>query len=384
VAPRIDALDGIRALAVIAVLGYHAHYRGFHGGFIGVDVFFVLSGFLITRLLLERDMAIGFTRAAYRRFLVRRATRLVPAFVVMLAGAGVVSVLTATPHHRATALPCAALAAGYAMNLPAAEHLRCAAVWHVSWSLAAEQQFYLGWPLLLSGLLAASKRVRRRVASSAGTAPAAVATAGLLVLALVWQLGLRLGGAPAARILFAPDGRSLIILAGCALALALHRTGRRDGVPAAAGGVVANVLGLAACAALAATVVTGSGGGAPEDMLAVVAAGAGTTLLIALIATGRAGVIGVVLATRALTWIGRLSYSLYLWHEVAYRIANNVATEGTVRCETLRIALAFGLASLSYRFVESRRWQWFRERRRIEPRQTGPAARPAPQLAQAA
>src|SRR5205814_5463177 len=118
---RSAPLDGVRALAVVAVMTFHAHYGWAAGGYLGVDVFFVLSGYLITGVLLSTHRSWW----GYRRFLVRRAVRLVPALVVAMAGACLVAVAT---HVPSPAGRCTAASLGYVMNLPLVEKWHCTAL----------------------------------------------------------------------------------------------------------------------------------------------------------------------------------------------------------------------------------------------------------------
>ena len=159
---RVAALDGLRALAIIAVLFYHADFSWARGGFLGVDVFFVLSGFLITGLLLNERSAHG--RIDLKRFYVRRARRLLPALFTVLAGVCLYVVL-ALPHEAATFRADAAAALGYATNwwliLRGQSYFGGAgrpSLLINLWSLAVEEQFYLLWPPVLVLLL----RIRRR------------------------------------------------------------------------------------------------------------------------------------------------------------------------------------------------------------------------------
>jgi peptidoglycan/LPS O-acetylase OafA/YrhL len=246
------------------------------------------------------------------------------------------------------------------MNLPWVEHWGCPAMWHITWSLAAEQQFYLLWPLalaVLAGLLGWSRtRARHRALLVAGGL-----TVGLWVVSVLAQ-GFRLeNGARTSRIAFAPDGRSLVLLLGCALALlaARHPRGwtRLSGRTADATAIVAGAL-LFAC--------FGWGGmtrGLPA-LVPIVVAGIASLLLVTTAAHAPAGsLVDVLLGARPVAWLGRISYSLYLWHEVAYRLAEQVAPRGTPVAEVLRFTLAVAFAAASYRWVEQPAQRWWSARR---------------------
>src|SRR5262245_51388067 len=191
--PHVPALDGLRGIAVAAVVVFHlGHLRG---GFLGVDLFFVLSGFLITSLLLGGRRGGGDGRGVdLKLFWSRRARRLLPALFLLLAGVAVL-IATATPAGRRPAFRGDALATlGYVANWHAMGHQT--SYWDMfsqpspldhMWSLAIEEQFYLVWPLVVGGLLL----LARRRSTGGHRAVAGVALAGALasfaVLALTWS-----------------------------------------------------------------------------------------------------------------------------------------------------------------------------------------------------
>lgn len=351
---RSAPLDGVRALAILAVLLFHAHYGWAAGGYLGVDLFFVLSGFLITRVLLSTHRSWW----GYRDFLLRRAVRLVPALAVAVAGIAGVVLLTGTAAERARVLPCGATSLGYVMNLPFAEQLECRAIWHITWSLASEQQFYLLWPLVLAGSALAARRLlapggRHRLLLVAG-----IGALNAWVLALAWQAHLLAGGAATSRIAYAPDGRSLVLLLGCALALLsagrpLRWSAARGREADAAAGAAVVVLGLC--------VLHGDLGRGVPALLPMVLAGLASAVLVRA-AAAPGPVTTAVLGARPVAWLGRVSYSLYLWHEVAYRLAEMLGPRGAWHVELLRFALSLAFAAASYRWVEMPAQSWWRRR----------------------
>jgi peptidoglycan/LPS O-acetylase OafA/YrhL len=338
-AARNNALDGVRGCAVTAVLMYHAHYGWARGGFLGVDMFFVLSGYLITGGLLSLQFGDGNRSVGgYLRFLARRAARLTPALLTALASAWVLTTLTGTTADRSRLAQCTAAAGGYAMNLPTVERIHCAAIWHVTWSLAAEEQFYLVWPLLLAALIVTAGRAKRCV-------PAAVVavTLGLFTGSVAWQIALRAGGASTSRVLFAPDGRSLVLLVGCALAAArLERLKQSARLTAGLVGAFA-LLGDLACA---------SAGTGYATLLALLVSASGTVALVLAVTGHELNLVSRALGSRVPAAVGRLSYSLYLFHELAYRISDQMAARGTLVYELTRWPLCMTAAFCSYRLVE--------------------------------
>jgi peptidoglycan/LPS O-acetylase OafA/YrhL len=176
-APRLEGLTGrrfrpdiqaLRAIAVSTVLLFHAGVPGFDGGFVGVDVFFVISGFLITTHLVHELEREGRVRLAL--FYARRARRILPAAMVVLAATVVAVILVVPPPLAAGFLRDAAATAVYAPNIAFAvqgtDYLAESAPspFQHYWSLGVEEQFYLGWPLLLGLLWLLLRRRRARVA----------------------------------------------------------------------------------------------------------------------------------------------------------------------------------------------------------------------------
>ncbi|MDQ4069687.1 MAG: acyltransferase, partial [Actinomycetota bacterium] len=211
------ALDGVRALAVMLVVAVHVTYvlvpawagRWVPGGFLGVDVFFVLSGFLITTLLLEEHHRSG--RVSLRGFYVRRARRLLPAVGVLLLAHGVLTALIrADLGHEARSAAAVAL---YGANwVIAAGGSLSAGLGHL-WSLSVEEQFYMVWPVLLLAAL----RCRR---------PTAVIVV-IAVAGIVWAIGVRawlwLEGAGWDAIYVRTDARLDELFMGALLAVTFRR-----------------------------------------------------------------------------------------------------------------------------------------------------------------
>src|SRR4051812_31140019 len=193
------ALDGLRAVAITLVVSLHA-FRWPNGGYLGVDLFFVLSGFLITTLLLEEHHATG--RISLSRFYLRRARRLLPALFVMLAAYSAWSLTTQgvdpTRYVLEGVLYCTNYFLAYRGQLSPIEHL---------WSLAEEEQFYLLWPLLLIGLLLWRRRVMGIFL---------IVVFGLLVWNEVWQTHHHANGL---RLDYGIDTRSDGLVVGCLLAV---------------------------------------------------------------------------------------------------------------------------------------------------------------------
>lgn len=323
----VRALDGVRGVAILLVIAFH--FFGVTGGATGVDVFFVLSGFLITTLLLEERAATGYVDL--RAFYARRARRLLPALAVVM-----VAYLVATAAVGDNRIVAALAGISYGANVLLASGssiFRGSGLIHL-WSLAEEEQFYLVWPLLL--LLVA--RFRRALL------PIAVG----YVLLSAWRAGLSLHGAPSYRIYDGPDTRATALVAGAALAVYRHRWGLKVGEGAGQ---------LAACVLLA-----GAFFGWAVDFWPTVGQPVFELGIVLLIAAALSDTsIARGLATSPLVWVGQRSYSLYLWQFVG---AACVYVLGPgVLATAAGLALAFLCAHLSYRFVETP----FRRRRARRP-----------------
>ena len=322
----IPALDGLRAIAVVLVLAQHGGIPGMGGGFLGVDVFFVLSGFLITSLLLDELGRAG--RIDLTGFWIRRARRLLPALVLMVLAVGAARELL--PAQTLTGLRDDALAAFlwvanwrfvaqktdyFTQGAPASplQH---------AWSLGVEEQYYFVWPILLIGvtllLAARAKRYfRRATVGGVRFTIFVIATLGTLasaVLAVVLA-----SDANRDRVYFGTDTRVEALLIGSAASALLvrdwpslnrgwclirSRWGRR----------VARALPVIGLAGLAAAThyATGSAGEFRHGLLIAVAVAA--VLVVAPVTLEQRGAIARILALPPLVWLGAISYGVYLWH----------------------------------------------------------------------
>jgi peptidoglycan/LPS O-acetylase OafA/YrhL len=343
------ALDGLRALAVILVLLYHGGVGWASGGFLGVDVFFVLSGFLITWLLVEERFREG--RVGIAAFYGRRARRLFPAIVLVLAAVAVYGIVAA-PTGSLESLRDDALATGaYFMNwrLVAADRgyfdtFAAPSPLNHTWSLAVEEQWYLVWPLILSGLLAIGSG-RRRITAAAS------ATFALVLLSAVWAAVRAVPGTDPSRVYYGTDTRAQELLTGALLALVATRfTGLvpsrrswRIGLDAAGVLALAWVLWLAATVDSADTWLF-------EGGMLVLSLAVG---LVVVAVQQPGGLLRRGLSAHPLPWIGLLSYGLYLWHYPTYVVLtpDRTGLHGTPLV-VLRLTATLLVALLSFRLVE--------------------------------
>jgi peptidoglycan/LPS O-acetylase OafA/YrhL len=344
----LPGLDGLRALAVLAVIAYHEQFGWAQGGLLGVGVFFTLSGFLITSLLLEQRAKLSKIKLA--DFWFRRARRLLPALFVMLAV--VTAWVTLTDRSKLASLRGAVgAAAGYFSNwyLIAknqsyfARFAPPAPLDHL-WSLAVEEQFYLLWPLLLIiGLLLLRKR---------GKTAARWLILPTLVLTVASIYAMARFYTPAVdptRVYEGTDTRAFGLLIGAMLAMAwpVGRTIR----PGRKGRTVADVAGFAGL------VVIGVMIWRVGEYSGFVYHGGLVLLSIATVgvvaATACPGtVVGLALGWAPLRWIGARSYGIYLWHYPVIVLTTPVNSKPDLVRAALQIAAAVGLAALSWRFIE--------------------------------
>jgi peptidoglycan/LPS O-acetylase OafA/YrhL len=293
-------IEGLRAIAILAVVLYHAAVPGFGGGYVGVDVFYVISGFLITGLLWRELAASG--RVALLAFYARRARRLLPAamLVVVLTVAAAAILLPPLAARDVTqdAMAAALYVANYRFAVHGADYLAISTtpspLLHY-WSIAVEEQFYLIWPVVLVLAIAGASRRRARAA----LVLAALAL-GSFALSLFWT-----NSSPTWAFYSLPT-RSWELAAGGLLALAAPLLSRLPVVPAA----VVGWLGVG-------TIVggyVGIGSHTPFPGTAALVPVLGAVLVIA--AGCRAVPAGpcTLLRVRPLQVIGRTSYSWYLWH----------------------------------------------------------------------
>ncbi len=341
------ALDGLRAVAVTAVVLFHGGVPWASGGFVGVDVFFVLSGFLITSLLMTERRDTG--RVSLRRFWAARARRLLPALFVVVAVvvclAGLTTDATSRPALPGDATAALAYVANWRFALAGngyfAESATPSPLQH-TWSLSIEEQFYLLWPFALLALLRSVRSPRRAAAVTAVAAADSAAE-------MAWLFHPLSGPG---RVYFGTDTRAQALLVGATLALLV---GGRIRYPAGPGvRRVVSGCGATGIAALAGFVVTATGTSSLTYRGGLTAAAVAAALVVASIVTHPDGVIARVLRVRALAAVGRVSYGIYLWHWPVFLALTGARTGlAGLPLLTLRVVVTASLAALSWRFVET-------------------------------
>jgi peptidoglycan/LPS O-acetylase OafA/YrhL len=350
-------INGLRGLSVLLVVAYHLQLRGAGGGFIGVDVFFVVSGYLMTMILMGRDEP---SIRGYLSFVAARARRIWPALAALTATLLLVGAVVLPPFDLDTLAGQALWALGFLSNHHFLAHSGYADrtaddLWLLhTWSLSVEWQFYLLYPLLVFAVL--------RLSRSAGRDPRP-ALAGLLIvfaaLSLAWQVLQRGQATESGFFLLASRAWEMLAgglaaLAGPACAARLGTTGRRR---VCVLGMML-ILGSALLLALQRQRAVGA-----DWVLLGPVLGAAAVLV-----AGDAA--NPVLGRRWLQALGRWSYSIYLWHWpllVAWRVAFGPQEHRVLGMVAVALA-SLALGALSYRWVEQWAWRWRR------PAASSPAA----------
>jgi peptidoglycan/LPS O-acetylase OafA/YrhL len=342
----VPGLDGIRALAVIAVLGYHFAIPQMSGGLLGVSIFFTLSGFLITSILVSTWERTG--GLELRRFWLHRARRLLPALVVVL-----VVVLAVTAITDAGALPTrwgetvsaifyvnnwATIASDgsyfdYFVGPQPLEHL---------WSLSIEEQFYLVWPLLL--LLLLSRLAGRLIDVAKVTGLLAVAS--FVLMAILAHPGL-----DNTRAYEGTDTRVGELLVGAALAL-VYRPSRIRELPPTGVRIAVDGVGLAALGVMLWMIVSTSFYSPSLYRGGFLLLALATALVVAVVSYPGSR-LGSALGIGPLRWVGERSYGIYLWHMPVVAFTPPSLLDGvSVPLVGLQVTLTLALAALSWRLLE--------------------------------
>jgi peptidoglycan/LPS O-acetylase OafA/YrhL len=347
----MPGLDGLRAVAVLVVIAYHLGFAWAPGGLLGVGVFFTLSGYLITDLLLAQVARSG--RIRLGRFWLGRARRLLPALFVMLVvvTAWVTVFGPAQPSQFREAVGAAAL---YVSNWQLILH-------HVSyfasfappsplthlWSLAVEEQFYILWPFLL--LLGVSL-VRDRNPLGLRFRLAAV-TVGLAIASAVAMAVLYHPSLDPSRVYYGTDTRACELLAGAALAMVWPSRRLKTGIAVGARRAL-DGLGIVGLLGIGLLVWRTSEFSPFLYQGGFVLLAISTVLVVAALAHPACR-LGVVLGWAPLRWIGVRSYGIYLWHFPIIVLTAPSGAHGTdLLRDALQLAATFAVAALSWRFVE--------------------------------
>ncbi len=339
-------IDGLRAVSIIAVVLYHLGVPYFDGGFVGVDVFFVISGYLITRIILAEIRNGSFS---FARFYERRVRRLLPTLVVMLLATFAVGFVIMTPQDLALLSKSMTYALAFVANLYFADQggyfspsMELAPLLHV-WSLAVEEQFYIVWPLLLTLMLRYWPR---------GTLTMVV----LLLLASFAANVILVAQKPLAAF-YMPHTRAWELLVGCALALGIFP------VPGRTASAFAGMFGLA----MIAVAVFSFDSDTIFPGFAAILPTLGAFLVIWSGQSERTPA-GSILSIPPLVFIGLVSYAWYIWHWPMIALFRYATERDLTGFEMAVLGSAsFGLAALSWKYLEGpvRHGAWWKPPRRV-------------------
>jgi peptidoglycan/LPS O-acetylase OafA/YrhL len=331
-------IDGLRAIAILSVVFYHWNFHGFSGGFVGVDIFFVISGFLVTRIILNEAETTG--RFDIVSFWSRRARRLLPNAVLTLSCVLIVGLLV-LPAYRigdfASEIAAAALyGANFLFMWRAADyfahHDPASPVAHF-WSLSVEEQFYLVWPLMVLALLPLLRGRKPRVVLAS-------ILAAIILISFVGSLLAVRENQPLA--FYHTAFRAWQLALGAIIATLAPEAARL--------GRFAGAAGLAGTVAIVSSVTLLSSDIVYPDVVALVPT-LGTAALIASGMNG-SGMLQRQLSRRWLVEIGRRSYSLYLWHwPVQVFVEHQMPVASAMRL-TIIVVATVCLAEAAFRFVE--------------------------------
>ena len=341
-APHISyrpGLDGLRAIAVASVFLYHSRIDWLPGGFLGVDLFFVLSGYLITSILLVEWEARN--RIDLLRFWLRRARRLIPALVVVVLGSLVLASIFARQdlaHTRSDVVSSLLYYSNWHQVIANHSYFNLMgnpSLLQHTWSLGVEEQFYIVWPLLLVPGLVLVGRKRLPMLVIAGIAASA---------ALMWLL---YNPTDPSRVYYGTDSRAFLLLMGILLALVwpwIERIGPRA-LP------VLELLGIAALIGSVLLFLQMEEFNPTLYQGGDLAAAFCFTVLVAAVAHRRSG-IGHALGVAPLRWIGERSYGIYLWHWPIILLVAGVNARPSPGVVIGEAAIVLMAAALSYRYVE--------------------------------
>jgi peptidoglycan/LPS O-acetylase OafA/YrhL len=315
---RVPALDGLRGIAIMLVVAFHGWK--IEGGVLGVDLFFVLSGFLITMLLLQERSRTG--TVGLRSFYRRRVVRLLPALGLLVVTVTAVEIARGNPVG--TELGAAALAASYSLNL--VQVLQPAVVpdnFRHLWTLAAEEQFYLVWPLVLVWLCA---RGRPRLVLLGLLGALIVSLADLYLVAP--RAGMRFWP------YYGPDTHGSPLIIGC-IAAVLYSRGIR---------VPSSIAWTGLAGAIIVTVGESPASNLPSWTPTLFPFFAFCAATVVMHAASSETWVTRVLSIRPLVWAGWISYGLYLWNSVLLRAG--------FRWTIIPVLLAVSIAFASWRYLE--------------------------------
>ena len=346
----IPAIDGLRALAVIAVMFYHLGFSWIPGGFLGVDLFFVISGYVITRLLLDSIAQSG--GLDLRGFYIARARRLLPALLFTVVTTTIAIGIWApdTIKRFVTDMPFALTGTMnwwlVAREQDYFESIGRPPLLQHTWSLAVEAQFYLVWPLILYFIL---KRLGKNRIPFAALLIAAASGITLLIVSLSLDAS---SSSDVSHIYFGTDTHSIGLFLGAALAVSWIPQNFTTTLTKQAQNFIDGVGVFGFIGILATFLFINESDPTLYKIAFPLAAIFGAAIIMSVVHP--ASRFAPVLENPVLLWIGQRSYAIYLWHWIIFQVTRpTVDLAGqTWALYSLRILIVFALADISLRYVE--------------------------------
>jgi peptidoglycan/LPS O-acetylase OafA/YrhL len=339
-------IDGLRAVSIVSVVLYHFGVPHMGGGFVGVDVFFVISGYLITSLVLAEVRNGSFS---FARFYERRVRRLMPTFAAMLLATFIAGLVIMTPHDFAEFCKSAVYALSVASNLYFSDQggyfspsLELSPLLH-TWSLAVEEQFYIVWPIVIVLLFR--------------FAPKYLLAAAVVFLLASFAANISVLAEKPIAAFYLPHTRIWELLAGCILAL---------GIPRSRHQVVTDVAGVAGLALIAFAILAFDSQ-MEYPGVAAIAPVLGAALVIWSGQSGKS-LAASVLKAPPLVFIGLISYAWYLWHWPMVALFRYQLERKPDAIEIVAlVVVSFALAVLCWHYLEKpvRRGMWWKTRSRV-------------------
>ncbi len=335
----VPELDGLRGIAILAVMFFHAEIQFFEGGFIGVDIFFVLSGFLITSLLVQEFDCMG-ARINLQHFYMRRVLRLGPSLICLLVVFCLISSLVLGKEMAIKNFIDAVISLVYLSNWARAFELHPPDFLGHTWSLSIEEQFYILWPVVLLTLLRIIKNRWYIVFASA------------LVALFSWLLRLYLvmNDATVERVYNGLDTRADALMVGCTLGVLISSSLISENIKEYLSKYLIVIAPFSMICLLAFSIFSKW-----QDprmyYLGFFVIELLTATLILDILVGKRSIVGKILAMKWLIWVGSVSYGLYLWH---YPIFRTILALGFNHLTVILIGtiLTLIVAACSYYFLE--------------------------------
>ncbi|MEY4291536.1 MAG: hypothetical protein RL130_1478 [Actinomycetota bacterium] len=346
----IPAIDGLRALAVIAVMFYHLGFSWIPGGFLGVDLFFVISGYVITRLLLDSIAQSG--GLDLRGFYLARMRRLFPALLFMLTTTTIAIGIWAPDTIRRLLIDAPFSLTGtmnwwlVAREQDYFESIGRPSLLQHTWSLAVEAQFYLVWPLILYFIL---RKFGKKHIPFAALLIAGASGAALLLVSISLDAA---NTSKVSHIYFGTDTHSIGLFLGAALAVSWIPQNFKLDVTRKAQNFIDGIGFFGFIGILCAFLFIDASNPAMYKVAFPLAGIFGAAIIMSIVHP--ASRFAPILQNKALLWIGERSYAIYLWHWVIFQVTRpTVDLAGqTWALYSLRILIVFALADISLRFVE--------------------------------